>query len=50
MAAIRRGFCAETVGLPVAAVDRDGSVYEYGINNNYVDGGVRPEMRILLRV
>lgn len=36
--------------LSVAAVDRDGSVYEYGINNNYADGGVRPAMWILLRV
>ena len=36
--------------LSVAAVDRDGSVYEYGINNSYADGGVRPAMWILLRV
>ncbi len=26
------------------------SPYEYGINNNYVGGGVRPAMWILLRV
>lgn len=27
-----------------------GGVCEYGINNSYADGGVRPAMRILLRV
>lgn len=27
-----------------------GGVCEYGINNSYADGGVRPAMRILPRV
>lgn len=36
--------------LSAVSVYEDGSIYETGINDNYVDGGVRPAMWVLLRV
>ena len=35
--------------LSVACVYEDGTLYDYGINNNYTDGGVRPAMWVRIK-
>ena len=35
--------------LSVACVYEDGTIYDYGINNNYTEGGVRPAMWVRIK-
>lgn len=51
--AMGKWWWARTPGMnlqSVAAVYADGSIYDYGIRDNYTDGGVRPAMWLLTRV